>query len=168
MAGTLSLIGMPGAGKSTVGVLVARHIGLNLLDTDLLIQARHGRTLQQLLDSGGYLRLRHLEERMLLEAELDNCVVATGGSAVYSEAGMRRLRRAGPIVFIHVALAEIARRVHDEHERGIARAPGVSLEAVYRERLPLYRRWADHTIPPRAQSSIEATARAIADWWRRR
>ena len=93
---TISLIGMPGAGKSTIGVLLAKELGLSFVDTDLIIQVRHNASLQELLDDHGHLQLRYYEEEVLLDIPLAHTLVATGGSAVYSEAAMRRLRHAGP------------------------------------------------------------------------
>ena len=160
-ARTVSLIGMPGAGKSTVGVLLAKLLGLDFTDTDLAIQVRHGATLQALLDAEGYLRLRELEAQVLMEIPLAGQLVATGGSAVYSEKVMARLKSAGPVVFIDVPLAVIEQRVDNADARGIARAPGAGLAEVYRERQPLYERYADITVDGAAQPA-EQTARLIA------
>ncbi len=93
--GTISLIGMPGAGKSTVGVVLAKLCGLAFVDTDLAIQSHAGATLQDILEREGYLHLREIEEGILLGVALENAVIATGGSVVYSEVAMRRLRSAG-------------------------------------------------------------------------
>ena len=93
---TISLIGMPGAGKSTVGVILAKLAGLRFADTDLEIQLRAGATLQEILERDGHLHLRALEEQVLLALPLDGAIISTGGSVVYSEAIMRRLREAGP------------------------------------------------------------------------
>ena len=158
---TVSLIGMPGAGKSTVGVLLARLLGLNFLDTDLLIQSRHRATLQQLLERRGYLALRGLEQAVLLDIPLAGTLVATGGSAVFSAAGMQRLRAAGPVAFIDVPLKRLQRRLHNERQRGIARAPGQSLAAVFSERQPLYLARAD-IIADGARASAETIATRLA------
>lgn len=158
---TVSLIGMPGAGKSTVGVLVAKRLGLNFVDSDLLIQVRAGLTLQQIIDAEGYLALRSLEEEILLEMPLDDFLVATGGSVVYSERGMRRLQAAGPIVYLECALNVLAQRVAAHSERGIAAPQGHDFAAIYRERVPLYERYADVRVAGDAQSA-EETAELIA------
>ncbi len=168
MMNTISLIGMPGAGKSTVGVILAKQLGLNFVDTDLVIQVQYGKTLQEILEERDYLFLRELEQEVLLGCSLDQALVATGGSAVYSEPGMRRLAAAGPVVFIDVMLTEILRRVRNENQRGIARLPGFSLEQVFNERLPLYQHWANYTVPPAVQTSVEACAEDIANWLSRR
>ena len=168
MLDTVSLIGMPGAGKSTVGVVLAKWLGLGFVDTDLLIQVRRQASLQEILEAEGYLRLREYEQQVLLDLPLKQGLVATGGSAVYSEPGMQRLAGAGPVVFIHVELAEILNRVKDEGRRGIARPPGATLAEVYRERLPYYQRYADFTVAPEQQSSVEATATCIFRWLEQR
>jgi shikimate kinase len=159
---TISLIGMPGAGKSTVGVLLAKLLGLNFLDSDLLIQVRNKATLQTILERDGHLRLRELEEQVLLEADLDNTLLATGGSAVYSEAAMTRLRELGPVVFIDAPLDVLMQRVDNENDRGIARAPDQDFGDVFAERQPLYQRYADLTVAGNEQSA-EMTARLLAD-----
>ena len=158
---TVSLIGMPGAGKSTIGVLLAKLLGFNFIDSDLVIQVRHKATLQQILDREGHKHLRSLEEAVLLDINLQHCLLATGGSAVYSKAGMKRLADAGPVLFIDVPLDELMARIDNEADRGIARKPGQSFAEVYRERLPLYRRYADIRIEG-DQQSAEATARLLA------
>ncbi len=93
------LIGMPGAGKSTIGVLLAKETAFDFVDTDVLIQVRQGKMLQQILDESGYLSLREIEQQVLLELELSRHIVATGGSAVYSDAGMANLMQQGLVVF---------------------------------------------------------------------
>ena len=156
---TVTLIGMPGAGKSTVGVLLAKHVGLNFVDSDLLIQVREGETLQQLLDAQGYLALRRAEEDVLLEMPLVNYLVATGGSAVYSDAGMQRLQAAGPIVYLQCALPALEQRIRSNRARGIAAPPGHDFPAIYAERCPLYERFADLTIAADADSAEDVAHR---------
>ncbi len=159
--GTISLIGMPGAGKSSVGVLLAKILGLGFVDTDLLIQMRNRATLQDLLESRGYLELRQLEEEVLLDVPLEHYLVSTGGSVVYSDAGMARLQAAGPVIFLDVPLPILRTRVDNEGQRGIARAPGDDFATVYRERQPLYEQYADIRVDG-GSLSAEATARLIA------
>ena len=158
---TISLIGMPGAGKSSVGVLLAKLLGLNFVDSDLLIQVRNSASLQAILERDGYLRLRQLEEEVLLQTPLAATLLATGGSAVYSEAAMSRLRQLGPVVFIDTPLPVLMERVDDEHQRGIARAPGQDFGDIFAERQPLYQRYAEITVAGE-QQSVEMTARLLA------
>jgi shikimate kinase len=140
------LIGMPGAGKSTVGVILAKHTSRSFVDTDVLIQTSEKRPLQQIVDEDGHMALRGIEERILLGLDLSNHVIATGGSAAYSDAAMKHLRRNGIVVFLHVPFAEIQRRVRDFETRGIARAPQQSFADLFEERFALYQTYADITI----------------------
>ncbi|PLW83708.1 shikimate kinase [Kineobactrum sediminis] len=140
---TISLIGMPGAGKSTVGVLLAKLAGLAFNDTDLAIQVAAGATLQEIIDSRGHLALRAIEQDILLSVPLENSVIATGGSVVYSDAVMQRLRGAGPVIYLKVDLDTLSRRVAAAPPRGIASGAGMGYADVFHERTPLYERFAD-------------------------
>jgi len=142
-ATTISLIGMPGAGKSTIGVVLAKLSGLRFVDTDLDIQVQAGATLQQILDSNGYQYLRSLEKEVLLGIELDGAIIATGGSVVYSEVVMRQLTTAGPVVYLEADLATVQQRVAAAPLRGIACAAGQAFADIFAERTPLYKRYAD-------------------------
>ena len=146
LPGTISLIGMPGAGKSTVGVVLAKLCGLAFVDTDLAIQSHAGATLQEILEREGYLHLREIEEGILLGVELVNAVVATGGSVVYSDAAMQRLAAAGPVVYLSADLDTLERRVAAAPLRGIASDAASTFADVFAERTPLYQRYADVTV----------------------
>lgn len=141
------LVGMPGVGKSTVGVLLAKAAGLGFLDTDVWIQQRETRTLPQLLEAGGRQGFLALEERHLLGLALRAHVIATGGSVVYSEAAMAHLRRDGVVVHLDLPLPELERRVADLEVRGVVIEPGRTLADLHAERGALYRRHADVRIP---------------------
>jgi shikimate kinase len=140
------LIGMPGSGKSTIGVLLAKQLGLGFVDTDVGIQVREGRTLQQILDTRGYLALRAVEQDLLVSLRLARHVIATGGSAAYSDSAMSHLAAMGVVVFLDVPLEQIEARVHDLDTRGIAAPEGMGLRELFEERYPLYRRYAECTI----------------------
>ncbi len=155
---TISLIGMPGAGKSTVGVILAKLTGLRFVDTDLDIQLRERATLQEIVEREGYLRLRAIEQEVLLAIPLERAVVSTGGSVVYSASVMARLRAAGPLVYLSVDLATLERRVAAAPLRGMASDPGQSYAEVYAERTPLYRRHADLTIDAGSGTADEVAA----------
>ena len=150
------LIGMPGAGKSTIGVILAKQSAKDFIDTDVLIQLQEKRSLQDILDAEGYLALRQIEEQVLLDLHCQQHVISTGGSAVYSAAAMRHLKKAGVAVFLEVPLAEIQKRLIDMQTRGIAQSPGQTFEALYEERQCLYQQYADLTIDcdNRAQEEI--------------
>jgi shikimate kinase len=140
------LIGMPGAGKSTVGVVLAKHTSRDFVDTDVVIQTSQQRPLQQIVDEEGHMALRGIEERILLSLDLTHHVIATGGSAAYSGDAMAHLKKNGIVVFLHVPFAEIRRRVRDFETRGIARAPEQSFADLFEERYALYKKYADITI----------------------
>jgi len=137
------LIGMPGSGKSTVGVLLAKRLGMGFVDTDLLIQERAGRTLQDIVDHDGYQTLRHIEEEVLLALNVRHKVISTGGSAVYSAAAMGHLKATGVVVFLDIPLDLVIERIGDHSMRGISRRPDQSLKALFVERFDLYSRYAD-------------------------
>ena len=140
------LIGMPGAGKSTVGVILAKHTSRDYVDTDVLIQTSERRPLQDIVDADGHMALRGIEERILLSLDLTNYVIATGGSAAYSASAMHHLKENGVVVFLHVPFDEIRERVRDFATRGIARAPNQSFADLFEERYVLYRKYADLTV----------------------
>ncbi len=162
---TISLIGMPGAGKSTVGVLLAKLSGLAFTDTDVDIQVHAGATLEEILAREGHLRLREIEEEVLLAVPLESCVVSTGGSVVYSQPVMQRLRRAGPVVYLQADLPTLTQRIAGAPPRGIARPAGQTFADVFTERTPLYARYADHVIDATAggADSIAATILQVLD-----
>jgi shikimate kinase len=159
-AGTISLIGMPGAGKSTVGVILAKLCGLAFCDTDVAIQVEEGEVLQAIVDRLGTRRFLALEEAVLLRLPLAGAVVSTGGSVVYSEPAMARLGDAGPVVYLEADLATLEDRVAANPLRGIASDDGMSFADVYAQRCPLYQRHATVTVDATA-GSADAVAAAI-------
>jgi shikimate kinase len=140
------LIGMPGSGKSTIGVILAKLTGRDFIDTDVLIQTTLGRTLQDIVDTQGHMALREVEELVLLKLDCRNHVIATGGSAVYSHAAMTHLKSNGIAVFLNVALPVLEARIHDYETRGLAKRPDQSFDELFEERSSLYRKYADVTI----------------------
>lgn len=139
----LILIGMPGAGKSTVGKFLARALGMDFVDTDHLIEARWGRTLQEIIDLEGLEVFRRKEEETILDLNLDGYVIATGGSVVYSPKAMAHLKELGNILWLDLPLGDLEIRLEGATEgRGIVRDPSQSLADLYHERKPLYERYA--------------------------
>ena len=157
-ASNIVLIGMPGSGKSTVGVILAKKSSRAFVDTDVLIQTSQQRTLQQIVDTEGYCTLRRIEERLLLNLALQNYVVATGGSAVYSDKAMAHLRADGVIVFLDADLDTLKARIGDFSSRGLARRADQSFAELFEERQALYRKHADITV-----SSAGKTQEAVCD-----
>jgi shikimate kinase len=157
------LIGMPGAGKSTVGVILAKRIGLQFHDTDLIIQTLHKMRLQQIIDSRGLADFRRIESEVLTGLNLSNSIIATGGSAVYYSEGIAHLARSGRLVYLQVSLAELKQRIANMGERGLVMAKKQSFEDLYAERTPLYRSYAEKTIACDGKSA-EVIAAEIETW----
>ena len=137
------LIGMPGCGKSTIGVLLAKALLMDFVDTDLLIQKECGKPLCDILADSGLETFKQIEGRVLSALHCDNCVIATGGSAVYSDEAMSHLKQNGVVVYLDLPVDEIVRRVQNITTRGIAMPTGCTLKQLYDERVPLYHRYAD-------------------------
>jgi len=140
------LIGMPGCGKSTVGVLLAKRLGYRYMDVDLLIQEEAGARLFEILRDKGGDYFAALENRVGASIDASRTVIATGGSMVYGEAAMAHLKRIGKVVYLRVPLAELERRVNNFETRGILMRKGQTLADVFAERTPLYERYADITV----------------------
>ena len=147
MLSNLTLIGMPGAGKSTIGIILAKNLSLGFIDTDVLIQINQGKSLQQILDESGHLALRAIEEEEICKLNVNRHVIATGGSAAYSERAMAHLGSMSTIVFLEVSFEEITRRIRNFETRGIAKGPHQTFQDFFVERQILYRRYAQLTIP---------------------
>lgn len=140
------LIGMPGSGKSTVGIILAKRTSHDYIDTDVLIQSVEHRSLQDILDKEGYMRLREIEARVLQGISVENHVISTGGSAVYSDAAMQHLRKQGICIYLDVSVDTLRKRITDYETRGIAKRPDQSFADLFEERTLLYRKYADFTI----------------------
>ena len=155
------LVGMPGSGKSTIGVILAKLLSRNFIDTDILIQASEQRILQDIVDTQGYMALRRIEERILLSLDCKDHVIATGGSAVYSQSGMERLRANGIVVYLQADLPTLVSRVRDFTTRGLAKRPDQTFADLFQERTLLYSRYADLTIGCCGLTHEEVCARII-------
>lgn len=142
----VSLIGMAGAGKSTLGRLLADRLGWAHLDTDNLIEASYGLPLQQVLDNLGLEQFLRAEESLVRELYVRRTVISTGGSVVYGPAAVERLKLLGPVVFLEISLPTFLKRVVRGDNRGLAIAPGKTREELFAERQPLYRAAADFTL----------------------
>ena len=140
------LIGMPGCGKSTIGVLLAKALMLDFVDTDLLIQKKYSKTLSEIIDSEGLEAFKQKESEVLSEISFENALIATGGSAVYSESGMDNLKRGGVVVYLKLSPDEIKSRIKNIKTRGIVMDKGVTIASLYKERSPLYKKYADYVL----------------------
>ena len=156
----LILIGMSGAGKSTLGVLLAKALGKSFVDTDLLIQQRAGKLLQTIIDEDGMDAFMALEEDVVSHVALQDCVIATGGSVVYSQKAMEHLKKDGVTVYLTVSFDELQGRLSNITTRGIVFRGKQDLRSVYEERLPLYEKYADLSLNCTGQG-IEASVGAI-------
>jgi shikimate kinase len=157
------LIGMPGSGKSTVGVILAKLTHRDFVDTDLLIQKEQGRSLQDIVDRDGYLKLRELEEKTILQLECRRHVIATGGSAVYSQSAMTHLKTDGVAVFLNLDLRSLLARVKDFEIRGLAKRPDQNVADLFSERHALYEKHADVIIDCGGMSHEMVCARIIQE-----
>lgn len=155
------LIGMPGSGKSTVGVILAKLTARNFVDTDVLIQVSAGKSLQEIVDKDGYMALRRIEEETLLGLACRGHVIATGGSAVYSAKAMEHLKSDGVTVFLDADIATLEARVRDYARRGVAKLPDQTFADLFAERYPLYGKYADITVNCAGLSHEEVCARII-------
>lgn len=146
MKSNLTLIGMPGAGKSTVGIILAKMLSFGFVDTDILIQISQQKSLQQIINESDHLNLRRIEEIEILSINTANHVIATGGSAAYSEKAMTHLHAISEIYFLKVEFGDILKRIRNFKTRGIAKSEDQTFLELYNERQVLYERYADATI----------------------
>ena len=140
------LIGMPGAGNSTVGVVLAKKLGYSFVDSDIVIQEREGKVLHDIISEKGLEGFLKVEEEANASLEVSRHVVATGGSVIYGAKAMEHLKQIGKVVYLQLPCEEIAERLGDLDQRGVALKKGQSLSSLYEERIPLYEKYADITI----------------------
>jgi shikimate kinase len=140
------LIGMPGAGKSTVGVLLAKAMGRYFLDTDVLIQAVANASLHELIDRHGLEGFCEIEKQYAKCLDITNAVIATGGSVVYYDSAMKHLKQTGRVIYLELPLEILQQRLDDVAGRGVVIEPGQTLQSLYEKRKPLYEKYADMTI----------------------
>lgn len=146
MSSNIVLIGMPGSGKSTCGVLAAKALLKNFFDTDLLLQNLEGKRLQSIINENGIEYFNEAEERAILSLDIRGTVIATGGSVVYSEKAMAHLRSLGKIIYLRLGYEEMEKRIKNITTRGIVLKEGETLFDMYNERAPLYERYADEIL----------------------
>ena len=154
------LIGMPASGKSTAGVILAKVLGKKFIDTDLVIQERENALLSDIIKDKGVAGFMKIEEEAILSVDVNNTVIATGGSAVYGEKAMEHLKENGTVVYLKVEKDELFKRLTDIKERGVVLREGENIEEMYDSRIVLYEKYADIIIEER-DSTIEETIRKI-------
>ena len=154
------LIGMPGSGKSTCGVLAAKALLKNFYDTDLLLQGLEQQRLQDILNSKGIDYFISAEEKAIKSLELEATVIATGGSVIYSESAMQHLKNMGRVIYLHLDYETVVKRINNIKTRGVVLKKGTSLKDMYTERLPLYKKYADCVIDCNA-NTVEQTVEQI-------
>lgn len=137
---------MPGVGKSTDGVLLAKRLGFSFIDTDIYIQVREGRSLQKLIRAYGSDEFCRIEEAHILTLAVESHVIAPGGSVVYRPNAMGHLKSNGIAIYLDIAVEHLKRRLDDVDARGVVIGPGQTIESLYAERRPLYLKYADATV----------------------
>ena len=140
------LIGMPGCGKSTVGVVLAKNLGYRFIDSDLLIQEREDRLLHEIIEQEGTEGFDEIEEEVNASIHTNRSVIATGGSVVYGPKAMEHLKGIGTLVYLRLPYEEISNRLGDLNARGVVLKKGQTLQDLYEERTPLYEKYADMTV----------------------
>ena len=161
------LVGMPAAGKSTMGVLLAKRLRYNFVDTDIAIQVAHDATLAELIAEHGNDALLKMEADVLMSIQPARTIIATGGSACYSAHAMEHLKSTGPVVYIYAAYEDVARRVGDVVARGVVMPAGYTFHDLFEERSALYEKYADvkvDTTRTSVDASVNAIAQAVTRW----
>ena len=163
MRNNIVLIGMPSCGKSVTGVVLAKALKMKFVDTDLLIQEEAGKGLQDIINEEGIEVFKELEERVLTSVEIENAVIATGGSAVYYESAMKHLKDNGTVVYIQVSLDTVKQRLSNIKTRGVAMGKGQTLDDLYEMRVPLYEKYADIIDESDSRCTMEDTVEKIIE-----
>ncbi len=166
MRDNLVLIGMPGAGKSTVGVVLAKRLGYRFVDSDLVIQEQQGKLLHELIEEHGVDGFWQIESAANAGLQVHNSVIATGGSVIYEPEAMRHLGEIGTIIYLQLPYEEIAERLGDLDARGVTLRPGQDLAALYQERRPLYEKYARITVDCRGKM-LRSIAQEIQELYSR-
>jgi shikimate kinase len=158
----ITLIGMPGAGKSTLGVVLAKVLGFQFLDSDLLIQKEEKRRLSKIIEEEGIEGFVEIENRVNASINVSDTVIATGGSVVYCDGAMEHLKSIGKVVYLKISLESLSKRLGNLKGRGVLLKDGQTLEDLYRERIPLYEKYAD-LIVDEENKDLEASLQAVLE-----
>lgn len=157
------LIGMPASGKSTVGVILAKIIGYQFMDSDLVIQEQEGRKLHEIITEDGIEGFLTLEEQINAKIEAEHTVIATGGSVIYGKLAMEHFKKIGTIVYLQVEYEELMNRLHNIRQRGVVVRPGQTMEDLYQERSALYSQYADIVIQEKNDTPEQVIAEIISE-----
>jgi shikimate kinase len=156
------LIGMPASGKSTVGVILAKILGYNFLDADIVIQEKEGRKLSEIIETEGIDGFIDIENRINSEIVSEKTVIATGGSVVYGKEAMDHYKNIGKVVYLKVDMDNLTKRLNDVKQRGVVMREGQSLISLYNERSVLYEKYADITVDEKNHTMEEVVADVLA------
>ena len=156
------LIGMPASGKSTVGVILAKILGYNFIDADIVIQEKEGRKLADIIETEGVDGFIDIENKINSEIEVEKSVISTGGSAVYGKEAMDHYKNIGKVVYLKVSMDVLTKRLRDVKQRGVVMREGQSLVSLYNERTPLYEKYADIVIDEGNKTMEEVVADLLA------
>ncbi|MEG0546894.1 MAG: shikimate kinase [Oscillospiraceae bacterium] len=156
------LIGMPACGKSTIGVILAKTLGFDFIDTDLIIQQREKRLLQDIIDNDGLQEFLDIECNSVLSLDVKNSIIATGGSVVFRECAMAHLKKNSTIIFIDVSIQTLKDRLNNIKTRGIAAKQTQTIDEIFNERMPLYKKYADFTLNLESKNIEEAVSMIIS------
>ncbi len=158
----LILIGMPTSGKSTVGIILAKALGYDFVDIDLVMQKRTGKKLRQLMDQKGIDGFLKFEEETALSLQCRHTVIAPGGSIIYGKKAMEHLRNMGRVIYLEIDYDMLSERLHDAKNRGVTLRDGQTLEELYEERVPLYEKYADLTLSERGHALEDMVVQIVA------
>lgn len=156
------LIGMPGVGKSTIGVILAKQIGYEFVDSDLIIQKRENRLLREIMEQEGVDGFIEVENQVNASLRVEKSVIATGGSVVYGREAMKHLKEAGTVIYLRLSYESLEKRLGNLKGRGVVLRDGQTLKDIYEERVPLYEKYADLIIDEE-NLDIEGTLQKILD-----
>lgn len=167
MKSNITLIGMPGSGKSTIGVLLAKRLGYSFVDVDIVIQEKTGRLLKEIMAEQGIDGFLKVEEQINLGLQVKHSVIAPGGSVIYGEQAMAHLSEISRLVYLKLSYEELERRLGNLTDRGVAIRPGMTLRGLYDERVPLYERYADITVSEKGRGPgavVDELRRILEDY----
>ncbi|MBR4832495.1 MAG: shikimate kinase [Butyrivibrio sp.] len=158
----LILVGMPASGKSTVGVILAKILGYNFIDADIVIQKKDGRKLSEIIEKEGVQGFIDIENKVNSEIETEKTVIATGGSVVYGKEAMEHYKNIGKVIYLKVEMDILSKRLRNAKQRGVVMREDQSLISLYNERGPLYEKYADITIDEKDHTMEEVIADILA------